>query len=283
MVTTKPFSTVSYNTEAFLLDLLKSLTLSHKIEFWAFVHHMPEDDEGGKKEHIHLYIEPSKRIDTSVLRDEFKELDVTRPNDPLSCLPFRSSKFQDWYMYACHDREYLAQKAEKRRYHYKREDFKVSDEDAFNFLIKTIDLSELSPVRRLKQFKDSGMTFNEAVSQGLVPLPQLTNYKKVWEIISQPVSQDCTDRNGRPNHEQDQDQDQDQDHTIRISRSGSDDQDQEVSHLYKRFNHLDQQGVCCNCGDIYPLDQLEDIDEDDSPGKYLLCRRCFKNVFANTV
>lgn len=284
MVTTKPFATVSYNTEAFLLDLLKSLTSSHKIEFWAFVHHMPEDDEGGRKEHIHLYIEPSKRIDTAVLRDEFKELDVTRPQDPLSCLPFRSSKFQDWYMYACHDREYLAQKAEKRRYHYKREDFKVSDEDAFNYLIKTIDLSELSPVRRLKQFRDSGMTFNQAVSQGLVPLPQLSNYKKVWDILSQPASQDYTDRGGRSNHEQDQDQDQDQGR-LPDHQEQDQDQDEEVRRLYRQFNHFEDQGVCSNCGEVFPMDQLEDISEDDDPNtpKYFLCRRCSKYLFANTV
>lgn len=201
MVTTKPFSTISYNSIEFLRSVLSTLASAHKIEFWAFIHHMPEDDEGGKKEHIHVYIEPSKRIDTSLLRDEFDELDPNNLEKPLGVLPFRSSKFQDWYMYALHDREYLAQKGESRRYHYKPEDVVASDVDALNYLIKTIDLSELSPVRRLKQFYNAGMTFNEAVARGLVPLPQFSNYQKVWAIIAGQV--DGTDRNGRPGHDED--------------------------------------------------------------------------------
>ena len=62
MKTSKPFSTISYNTADFLSVKLNDLVNRRKIAFWAYVEHLPEEDE--KKAHKHLYIVPNGQINT---------------------------------------------------------------------------------------------------------------------------------------------------------------------------------------------------------------------------
>ena len=42
MITGKPFSTISYNTKDFLLNVLDDLLLKDHIEFYMFIWHEPE-------------------------------------------------------------------------------------------------------------------------------------------------------------------------------------------------------------------------------------------------
>ena len=67
--TTKPIATISFNSPDFLRTKLEELRDAGRISFWAFIEHKPEDDEGGKKSHCHLYIEPSKMLQTDDLKD----------------------------------------------------------------------------------------------------------------------------------------------------------------------------------------------------------------------
>ena len=100
MRTTKPFSTISYNTEHFLIDKLNELVRKRVIKFWAFIEHIPEEDE--KKKHKHLYMIPNGQLDTDQLDEFFREIDiedVTRP--PLGIKMFVSSKWDDWYFLDC--------------------------------------------------------------------------------------------------------------------------------------------------------------------------------------
>lgn len=87
MQTAKPISTISYNTEPFLVQTLNALVKAKRIDFWAYIHHFPEDDEVKLKHHFHVYLEPSKRTQTATLKEEFLELD---PNNekPLGVLTF---------------------------------------------------------------------------------------------------------------------------------------------------------------------------------------------------
>lgn len=110
MRTTKPIATISFNSPAFLKLKLEELTKAGKISFWAFIPHKPEDDEAGTKEHNHLYAEPSKMMQTDDLKAELLEFDPEHPDKPKGCLPFRTSKFADWYLYGLHDKRYLASK-----------------------------------------------------------------------------------------------------------------------------------------------------------------------------
>ena len=82
----------------FLIETLNRLTRNRILTFWAIIEHKGEDDEGGKKDHFHLYAEPSKSVQTDDIRASFIE---PIPNEkPLACLPFRTtSNFGEWYKY----------------------------------------------------------------------------------------------------------------------------------------------------------------------------------------
>ena len=106
MATQKPISTISYNSEAFLVEKLQNLYDAHIIQAWQFITHKGED---GDKDHIHLRIEPNKRIDPMELTEMFKEY-VNGKDKPLGVRPWRQSKEEDWFLYAVHDSDYLSLK-----------------------------------------------------------------------------------------------------------------------------------------------------------------------------
>ena len=110
-------------------DLIKN----EIVEFWCYIQHKAESDT--TKNHIHLFLQPSKKIDTQELKDYFNEIEIGSII-PLGCKPFRKSKFGDWYWYCLHDITYLMGKGLKRKYHYKKSDFVASDIDTFNQLVE---------------------------------------------------------------------------------------------------------------------------------------------------
>lgn len=127
MATQKPISTISYNTEAFLREKLDSWVESHIIQAYQYICHVGED---GDKNHIHVRVEPNKKLDPMDLSDLLKE--YVKGNDkPLGVRPWRQSKEEDWYLYAVHDPDYLKLKygggdrGEKLPYQW--QDIKVSD------------------------------------------------------------------------------------------------------------------------------------------------------------
>lgn len=106
MATQKPISTICYNSEAFLVEKLQNLYDAHIIQAWQFITHKGED---GDKDHIHLRIEPNKRIDPMELTEMFKEYEKGK-DKPLGVRPWRQSKEEDWFLYAVHDSDYLSLK-----------------------------------------------------------------------------------------------------------------------------------------------------------------------------
>jgi hypothetical protein len=55
------------------------------LDFWAYIEHLPEQDE--KKRHKHLYLVPSKLIDTAVFQKRLQEIDTTDLlAKPLGCI-----------------------------------------------------------------------------------------------------------------------------------------------------------------------------------------------------
>lgn len=183
MKTSKPISTISFNTVSFLTLKLKELKEGGIISFWCFVQHMPEDDEGGKKEHCHVYIEPSKMVQTDDLKKELLELDPSKPDKPLGCLSFSSSKFGPWYLYGLHEKRYLASKGQSRRFHYSFDDFVSSDEDDFLCKTRQIDMLELSPYADMEEAQREGLTFAEYFARGTIPLPQLLLFERAWNFL----------------------------------------------------------------------------------------------------
>ena len=196
MRTTKPISTISFNSPAFLKLKLEELTKAGKISFWAFIPHKPEDDEAGTKDHNHLYVEPSKMMQTDDLKAELMEYDPEHPTKPKGCLPFRTSKFSDWYLYSLHDKRYLASKGQSRRFHYKHEEMISGDPDNLLALARSIDLLSLSPYADMQDAIKNGVTWNEYFARGYVPLPQIKGFMLAWESLGG----SGTNRAGRPGH-----------------------------------------------------------------------------------
>lgn len=196
MRTTKPISTISFNTPDFLELKLNELLKAGRISFWSFVPHKAEDDEAGKKPHCHVYIEPSKMLQTDDLKSEFKEFDPSNPSKPLSCITFKSSKFDPWYLYGLHDKRYLASKNQARKFHYSHDDFRTSDDDDLLFKARSIDLISLSPYADMEDAQRQGITWSEYFSRGTVPLPQIALFERAWNLLLS----NYTERNGRPGH-----------------------------------------------------------------------------------
>ena len=183
MRTTKPISTISFNSPEYLEVKLNELVSSGRISFWAFVPHKPEDDEAQNKHHSHVYVEPSKMLQTDDLKAHLMEYDPTHPDKPLGCLPWRSSKFDSWYLYGLHDKRYLASKGQSRRYHYSHDDMVSSDPDNLVFLARSIDLTSLSPYADMEDAQKRGITWAEYFARGTVPLPQVKLFEAAWYTL----------------------------------------------------------------------------------------------------
>lgn len=196
MKTTKPISTISFNTFDFLVLKLDDLVKAHILSFWAFITHKPEDDEGGSKEHIHLFCVPSKLLQTDDLKDMFKEFDPQKPDKPRGVLMFHTSKFDDWYLYCLHDSRYLAFKGQSRRFHYSEDEFISSDSDQLLFFARSIDLISMSRFADMESAIKSGISWHEYFSRGTVPLPQVRQFEEAWNLLQQNI----TFRNGRKGH-----------------------------------------------------------------------------------
>ena len=195
MKTSKPFSTISYNTADFLTVKLNDLVNRRKLAFWAYVEHLPEEDE--KKAHKHLYIVPNGQINTDeVLLDILVEYDPTHPEKPLGCINPKSSKFYDWYMYSIHDVDYLSSKGQSRKYHYRREEVACSDTDYLNEEIHQMDMSKLSKVKALNEAIRDGVPFEELLMRGQIPVQQVYAFQKTYGML-----QTYTFRNGRDTHQ----------------------------------------------------------------------------------
>lgn len=203
MRTTKPISTISFNTPDFLKIKLTELTDSGIISFWAFIRHQPEDDEGGKKFHCHVYMEPSKLIQTDDIKSELKEFDPSNPEHPLGCIGCTFSKWGDWYLYALHDRRYLASKGESRRFDYSYSDIVCSDPDELLYKVRSIDMSSLSPYADMIDAMRQGLSWSDYffLHAGSIPVRQAYIYEKVWYTVSHAF----TDRANRPPHVMDVD------------------------------------------------------------------------------
>lgn len=201
MRTSKPFSTISYNSSAFLVDTLNKFLNDRLIDFWAWVEHLPEDDE--KKAHKHVFIIPNGRVDTDILHNRLGlELDVNNLDDNglprrLGCINFVSSKFADWYYYVKHDISYLASKNQARRYHYDDEDIRVSDVTYFNELKHTVTPPKSALFNRLKECAESGLSFEQLIYDGIIPINAVSNYEKVYNVIL-----NITYRSGRSGHDE---------------------------------------------------------------------------------
>jgi hypothetical protein len=194
--TTKAIATISFNTRAYLQLKLDELKKAKIISVYHFIEHLPEDDEGGKKHHIHLYIEPAKLIQTEELNEHFLEFDLEKPDKPKRCLPFRSSKFGDWYLYVLHDTAYLISKNQTRRYKYEHKDIVTSDSDELYRASKMIDTRSLVVWKDMREAVLDGLTFAEYFVRSGLPVQQINAFEKAYTLLLN----NCTYRSDRETH-----------------------------------------------------------------------------------
>lgn len=128
MATLKPISTISYNTEAFLKEKLEQWLKAHLISAYLYICHKGED---GDKDHIHLRIEPNKKLDPMDLSEELKEYQIGKEK-PLGVRPWRPAKEEDWILYALHDKNYLNAKygggEDGEKLPYQKDDLKCNED-----------------------------------------------------------------------------------------------------------------------------------------------------------
>lgn len=184
MKTSKPFSTLSYNTDDFITKLLNNQIKLGNLVSWAYVKHHPEEDE--TKEHLHVYLEPSTRIDTELFRKLFQELDPTNPiKKPLGVQPFRSSKFQDWYLYAVHDKAYLRSKNQNRKFTYSFEELHFSDQEYFKEQVNSIDRTKFDRTQFIISQLEQGSSLIELVKSGNIPVNQINYWRTVFDLMKE--------------------------------------------------------------------------------------------------
>lgn len=185
MKTNQPISTISYNSPAFLTKMLNELYEAHKIAFWCFVCHIPEelDDHTMEKPHIHLYIEPNCQLDTMDLQKLTEEFDPNFPDKPLKCIYFRKSDWENWLLYGLHDATYLKLKLEIREYSYTFDDFFCSDLDEFferyNCALHSSKISEMLRLPTLLKTH----SVPELVALGFVQPSQAYNFAMYEKLL----------------------------------------------------------------------------------------------------
>ncbi len=182
MRTSSPISTISYNTDMFLIKTLNSLVDERYVDFWAFIQHLPEDD--CKSPHKHLYIVPAKLLDSAIFNDRLEEPDLLNPDKPpLGCKWFQSSKFINWYLYVLHDVEYLASIGQVRKYHYEKSSIFCNDIDYMNECYARADVSKYKRMTNFQELISSGVSFRELVKNGHVPIQQIIQWRKAYNLL----------------------------------------------------------------------------------------------------
>lgn len=185
MNTGKVISTISFNTEPFLQTVLDDLIKADIIEFYAYIRHTAEPEETKDevlKDHLHIFLTPCKRVDTSKLKKLFDE--PTNENSiPLKCLPFKLSKFTDWYLYALHNPIYLASKGMVRKYSYSIENIWTNDTDLLRTYINDVNITNYNVYFEISLYQDKGLSFHQyCISKNLNPI-KIRAYYMAWEMI----------------------------------------------------------------------------------------------------
>ena len=199
MITSKPISTISYNTKNFLEVQLQEMLENDIIDFYAFIPHLPEKDED-KKPHIHLFVIPSTKINTRTLSAALEEPDLKNPDKPpLGVKLWRCSKFDDWYLYAEHNAQYLISKNQEREHSYHYRDFIVSDDSAFMDFYTDIDRSKIMGNEWLNEAVRTGVSFAHLVKIGRVPIQLIAQYERAYGLLAGDTVP-TLNRNGRETH-----------------------------------------------------------------------------------
>ena len=148
-----------------------------------YIHHKADVD--GKKEHFHVYIQPSKRIDTAFLVNDSIEIDPENPDKPFKMNVFRNSKEEDWILYGLHDEAYLTEKGMSRNEHYEVDDIRSTCDDtlmemvsrAFDYRNNKLEFRIIDAVRK-------NLSWYQIVASGMIPLNKIGGAKIMYSALT---------------------------------------------------------------------------------------------------
>lgn len=183
MQTIRTISNISYNSLEFFEKKIKDLVLRGIIDWAYWIQHQPDSDE--KRVHIHFVVKPAKRVDTSSLRDEFKEFDPLHPDKPLCCTAkwFNTNSMDDWLLYAVHDPAYLTSKGQRRNVLYQYKDLRATDYDALSNDWNAIDRAKYQRLKWLYDAVEGNVPFARLVQDGLIPIAQRQQYEFQYNAL----------------------------------------------------------------------------------------------------
>lgn len=182
MATSKPISTISYNTEEFLYEKLELLVQRHEIQCYQYIKHKGED---GDKDHFHVRLEPNTRLDPMNLTELFREFDPNHEK-PLGVRPWHNAKEEDWILYVLHDKEYLKLKladSKDGKIPYTLDDLVVSE-----FYDK-----EIMYIRAKQSFSNMTASIVKQLQEGKTPIQLLQEGKDVNRVLQILKSLQLTD------------------------------------------------------------------------------------------
>lgn len=200
MRTSKPISTISYNTDSFLRGKIEEWKKQGLIEFGMWIRHDPEADD--LKSHCHVYLKPAKLIQTTDLETLSCEIDPTwKPKDSyesekeqqkheakqfFKMMPFRiTSDEGEWLLYAIHDPSYLFEKGLEREFVYSFDDIDTTCHDALNEIISRMNDKRKGRLEyRIIDCINRGMTWHQIVSSGIIPIRQIGGAKIMYTAMT---------------------------------------------------------------------------------------------------
>lgn len=183
MKTSKPIATISYNTEKFLREKIYYWKKQGIIEYGMWILHQPDVD--GDKAHYHVYLQPSKLIQTEDLINDSCELDPTNPEKPLKMTVFKSSETNNWILYALHDEKYLTEKGLSRNIHYEANQIESTCEDTFYEMLScAFDYRNNKLEFRIIEAINQGQSWTNIVSSGMIPIRQMAGARLFYMALT---------------------------------------------------------------------------------------------------
>lgn len=183
MRTSKPISTISYNSHDFLRQKIEYWKSIGIIEYAMWIRHEPEEDE--KKAHYHVYLRPAMLIQTMHLEEDSCEIDPQNPEKPFKMVSFRISKEDDWLLYSIHDPNYLAEKGLSREFFYGFEDIETTCADTLTDIISHMSDKRKGKLEyRIIECINRGMTWTQIVQSGIVPIRQMSGAMIMYRSIT---------------------------------------------------------------------------------------------------
>lgn len=180
MRTKRLISTISYNSDAFIVEALRRLVAAGLVDWAHWVRHEPEEDE--KKSHIHLVLSPARAIDTTALSAAFEEVDLAAPGKaPLGVIPWRfCASLDDWLLYAIHDPDYLLSKGQTRAHHYDRNAVRSTSTELLVEQWGEVNLARFGLGQQLADMAARRIPWERVICSGLIKPAQWTFWREVY-------------------------------------------------------------------------------------------------------